>query len=273
VRRGRTVLVLAALLAAAVATARVAPAGSAPAPAPVLPDLDQAPPTRISVVSVRRRGRTLRRLVFASAVENRGAGDLVLVARRPSRRVNLMTADQLVERVDASGRTVSEDRVAGVGHLRYVRLRDHAHWHLIGFERYELRSALTGHLAARDRKSGFCVGNRYAATRAARASGVGADDFDENCGRGRPGLLRVVEGLSPGWGDDYKPELEGQFIDVTSVPAGRYLLVHRTNVEGRLRETRRDNDSASVLLSLGRRGNAAPDVKVLRTCPDRPTCG
>ena len=60
----------------------------------------------------------------------------------------------------------------------------------------------------------------------------------------------MIEGLSPGWADDYKPNLEGQFLDVTSVPAGRYLLVHRTNVDGRLRESRRGNDAASVLLSL-----------------------
>jgi hypothetical protein len=271
VRRGRSLLVGATLLAVAVATTRAGAVG-APAGAPVLPDLDQAPPTRISVVSVRRGGQTLRRLVFASAVENRGAGDLVIVARRPSHRVALMTADQLVERVDVAGRALAEQTVPGVGHLHYVRLRDHAHWHFIGFERYELRSAVSGRLAARDRKSGFCVGNRYAATRPAGSAGVGADDFDENCGRGRPGLLRVVEGLSPGWGDDYKPELEGQFIDVTSVASGRYVLVHRTNVGGRLRETRRDNDAASVLLSLRRRRHLAPEVTVLRTCPDRPTC-
>jgi Lysyl oxidase len=96
--------------------------------------------------------------------------------------------------------------------------------------------------------------------------------FDENCGKSQPGLLRVIEGLSPGWADDYKPNLEGQFLDVTSVPVGRYLLVHRTNVDGRLRESRRGNDAASVLLSLRRPRGAPPQITVLRTCPDAPTC-
>jgi len=79
-------------------------------------------------------------------------------------------------------------------------------------------------------------------------------------------------GPEPGLADDYKPKLEGQFLDVSSVPAGRYLLVHRTNVDGRLRESRRGNDAASVLLSLRRPRGAPPDVRVLRTCPDTPTC-
>jgi hypothetical protein len=182
-----------------------------------------------------------------------------------------MSADQLVERVDEAGAPVADQRVTGVGRLRYVRARDHSHWHLIGFERYELRSVVTGARAARDRKTGFCVGNRYPVVAGAGLTSR-SGEFDENCGKGRPGLLRVIEGLSPGWADDYKPKLEGQFLDVTSVPAGRYLLVHRTNVDGRLRESRRGNDAASVLLSLRRPRGAPPEVRVLRTCSDTPTC-
>jgi hypothetical protein len=253
------------------AFAALVAAAFAPAPQTVLPDLDQAPPSQVSVVTVHRAGQTLRRLAFASAVENRGAGELIISGHRPSRRATRMTADQLVERVDEAGRPVADQRVNGVGRLRYVHLPDHAHWHLIGFERYELRYAATGRLAARDRKSGFCVGNRFTVVPGARTT-ERSDQFDENCGKSRPGLLRVTEGLSPGWADDYKPSLEGQFLDVTSVPPGRYLLVHRTNVDGRLRESRRDNDSASVLLRLRRPRSAAPEVKVLRTCPDAPTC-
>jgi hypothetical protein len=274
VTRGRAIPVFAALLAATVATAHAAAgtgAGAAVGPRALLPDLDQAAPSQLSIVTVRRGGRILRRLAFASAVENRGEGDLILTGHRPSRRVPRMSVDQLVERVDESGKPVADQRVAEVGRLRYVRLRDHSHWHLIGFERYELRSVATGVRVARDRKSGFCVGNRYPVVAGAGLSNR-SGQFDENCGKSRPGLLRVIEGLSPGWADDYKPNLEGQFLDVTSVPAGRYLLVHRTNVDGRLRESSRGNDAASVLLSLRRPRGVPPVVKVLRTCPDTPTC-
>ncbi len=272
--RGRAIPIFAALLAATVATAHAAAgtgAGAAVGPRALLPDLDQAAPSQLSIVTVRRGGRTLHRLAFASAVENRGQGDMILSGHRPSRSATRMTVDQLVEGVDETGRPVADERVSQVGRLRYVRLRDHSHWHLIGFERYELRSVVTGRLAARDRKSGFCVGNRYPVIAGARPTDR-SGQFDENCGKSRPGLLRVIEGLSPGWADDYKPNLEGQFLDVTSVPGGRYLLVHRTNVDGRLRESRRDNDAASVLLSLRRPRGGPPQVKVLRTCPRTPTC-
>ena len=272
VTRRRAIPLFAALLAALVATGHAAAGSGAAATArSLLPDLDQAPPSRLSVVTVRRGGHILHRLAFASAVENRGQGELILSGHRPSRRATRMTADQLVERVDEAGRPVADQRVTDVGRLRYVRLPDHSHWHLIGFERYELRSPVTGRLAVRDRKSGFCVGNRYTVVDGAPRTDR-SGQFDENCGKSRPGLLRVIEGLSPGWADDYKPNLEGQFLDITSVPAGRYVLVHLTNVDGRLRESRRGNDAASVLLSLRRPRGAPPQVKVLRTCPDTPTC-
>lgn len=269
--RRRRLVAFAALLVGLVAAAR-AVAGDTPAPHVVLPDLVQAAPSAISVVTASRAGRTVQRLAFASAVENRGEGDLILAARRATRRQSLMTAAQLIERVDAAGRPVADRRVANVGRLHFVRLSDHSHWHFIGFERYELRSPVTGRLVARDRKSGFCVGNRYPVVPGAVLP-PRAGQFDDNCGKSRPDLLRVLEGLSPGFADDYKPNLEGQFIDITKVPSGRYLLVHRTNADGLVREARRSNNAASVRLQLRRSRGRPPAVTVLRTCPDSPTCG
>jgi hypothetical protein len=264
-------LALAASLAVAFAAAspqRAASGGTVP----LLPDLDQVTPYQVGVTTVVRRGRPLHRLVFASAVENRGEGDMILVGHRASRRVPTMTADQYVNRVSLAGRPAGQTLVRDVGRLRYVVSPDHAHWHLLGFERYELRFAKSGRLAVRDRKTGFCVGNRYRFDENAAASAVGVDSFDPNCGRTRTGLLRVVEGLSPGWADDYRPQLEGQFLELAGVHSGRYVLVHRTNVAGRLHEATRVNNAASVLLELRRRAGAAPTVRVLRRCPGTATC-
>jgi hypothetical protein len=145
--------------------------------------------------------------------------------------------------------------------LRYVRAETHQHWHLVAFERYELRRA--GALVGRDRKTGFCLNDAYetrALNRPPRWTG--------ECGRGRPGAMTVREGISPGFGDDYVPEKEGQSIDVTGVPPGRYVLVHRVNSDRTLRERSYVNNAASVRISLsGRR------VTVLARCPDSPTCG
>src|SRR5262249_19319873 len=45
-------------------------------------------------------------------------------------------------------------------------------------------------------------------------------------GAGRSGGYTCdFQGLSPGWGDDYPATLDGQWIDVTGVPAGDYEVV------------------------------------------------
>ena len=80
----------------------------------------------------------------------------------------------------------------------------------------------------RDRKTGFCLGDRYrvAYPLPGRPS---APRFGERCGKGAPRLLAIREGISIGWGDNYNPHLEGQEFEVTSLPPGRYVLVHRVN--------------------------------------------
>ena len=91
-------------------------------------------------------------------------------------------------------------------------------------------------------------------------------DFDPSCGRDAPGRLRVVEVISVGKGDDYRPRLEGQSIEITNLPSGRYLLVHRSNPARRLRESDYSNNAASALLLLSRRAGRPPSVRVLARC-------
>jgi hypothetical protein len=211
-----------------------------------LPDLDQAEPRALSIVQ--RDHRLL--LVFASAVDNLGPGELVVEGRRVG---GVMRAWQVVGR----------RRYALHVPLRYVQSETHEHWHLPGFERYELRHARDYALAGRDRKTGFCLRDDYE-TRPLNHKPV----WTGECGRRRPGALTVREGISPGFGDDYVPEKEGQSIDVTGVPAGRYVLVHWVNPDRVLRERSYANNAASVLIELhGRR------VELLARCAGSARCG
>jgi hypothetical protein len=255
-------------------------------PRPRLPDLRQAVPYRISVFTDRVAGRARHRLTFGSAAENVGAGPLIIVGHRPNTRTPTMVADQVADTADpAGGAPGPQVTFRNVGTLRYVVARehgrvDHQHFHLLRFMRYELRRASDHRLVAPDHKTGFCLGDRYAAgrfdpppRRQARAADLTPRDFDSDCGLGRPRLLRVIEGISVGQGDDYKPRLEGQFLDITNVPGGRYLLVHRVNGDRRIRESDYANDASSVLIGLRRRGGGLPPaVTVLARCPDRPRC-
>jgi hypothetical protein len=226
----------------------------------LLPDLDQVQPEAVSVVN--KNGRFL--LVFVSAVDNLGAGPIVVDARRET-TADPMVAAQVIERTDGSEVT----RRLQV-ELRYVRSETHSHWHVLDFERYELRRP-DGTSVGRDRKTGFCLGDRYERTSLDLAGKPSKAVWIEECGKGEPDALRVRQGISPGYGDPYVPTLEGQFIDVTGLAFGRYVLVHRVNPDRRLVERDYGNNAASVLIELAGKDNAI-SVRVLASCPGTERC-
>lgn len=230
--------------------------------AELLPDLDQEAPTEILVVVAGSEYR----LAFDSAVSNVGRGPLVVEGKREGAEPE-MAVVQRVERTDGTTRSYRS-----ASRLVYVTSPDHAHWHLLPFERYELRRARDFALVASDPKTGFCLGDRFATSLpASPRARAGAPVFGDRCGLGEPGLTQLREGISVGFGDDYEAVLEGQYLDVTRVPAGTYLLVHRVNAEGGLRETSSANNAASILLRLTR-PEGKPRVEVLAVCPDDERC-
>jgi dipeptidyl aminopeptidase/acylaminoacyl peptidase len=235
----------------------------APGPEQLLPDLDQQPPAGLVVIA---RGRRFH-LGFDSAVDSIGRGPLRIRGLRPGDR-RLMRADQVIER--AGGGTVV---LPAVGTLLYQTHPPHRHWHFQQFETYELRRAEDHALVGRDRKSGFCLIDRYGRA-SARVANVRPPRFIDNCGAGQRALRRVEQGSSPGYVDRYPAFFHGQDIDITDAPAGVYVLVHRANPTRRVRESSYGNNAASVRLRLswpaGR--SAPPRVSVLRRCPDTERC-
>ena len=220
-------------------------------------------PSALSIVQV---GDTYR-LTFASAVDNVGRGPLLIEGERASRAEPAMSVRQLVRRSDGTAR-IRPVRAE----IRYVRSETHAHWHLLDFERYELRAA-DGDTVQADLKTGFCLGDRYETERRTQLENEPARPvWTEECGGQRPALLTIREGISPGFGDDYVPELEGQYVDVTQVPAGRYVLVHRANPERVLEESDYGNNAASLLVQLRRTTGEVPSVRVLARCPASERC-
>ena len=226
----------------------------------LLPDLDQAAPSKISIV--RNGERDL--LVFASAVDNVGRGPLLVEGSR-DRMVDAMEVRQLIRGVDGS---TSEVRLPGS--LRYVESATHSHWHLEGFERYELLRP-DGTRIGRDVKTGFCLGDRYERRGWRSEHEPASAVLVGECRKGDPGALRVREGISPGYGDDYDPWLEGQYVDVTDVPPGEYVLVHVADPDRLVFEETRRNNTASALVRLSETPEGR-DVEVLRACPDTARC-
>ena len=262
----RVLPVVAGLALAAFALAQIARAPSALAGSERLPDLDQELPSDLVITPTHATdGKRVYVLGFRSAVRNIGDGPLIFEASRPGSETATMTADQIIERDGAP-----KEVVPGVGKVRYVVSPDHRHWHLLGFDHYELRRAGRRSAVVRDRKTGFCLGDRYAVPRRL-PSAAPKPVYTSRCGLEEPELLAIQEGISVGYGDDYTANLEGQYLPLTGLRAGRYVLVHTVNAKRGLRELDYSNDSASLLIELRWHGHS-PLVRVLRTCADTARC-
>jgi hypothetical protein len=179
-------------------------APTAVAPVALLPDLVQDPPAQVSVQQVRGPNGIAFRLGFRSAVRNIGRGPLIIHGARSSATAP-MQADQVIKL--ANGRTQTYRNVIP---MRYAYERTHNHFHVLRFDRYSLRDARTGVPVRPDHKSGFCLGDRAAVSLPRVHPAPRYGPLTGECDRGRPQALRVIEGLTPGYLDDYGPQLEGQ---------------------------------------------------------------
>jgi WD40-like Beta Propeller Repeat/Lysyl oxidase len=233
-----------------------------PRPDELLPDLDQRTPGELAIIGSGRRYR----LGFASLTENRGVGPLVI---RGDRIRRAMRAHQVVELRDG-GRTVIRD----VGVMHYELHDPHFHWHLQSFVTFELWRADGTGSPVRDRKTGFCLIDRWGRV-VPRIPGTGPPRFVGDCGAGRPNAPGVEQGTSVGYVDRYGPFFHGQNVALTGLPAGRYVLVHHVNPDRRMRELGYSNNAASALVELSWPGgsSAPPRVTVLRRCNDSYRCG
>ena len=162
-------------------------------------------------------------------------------------------------------------KVPGVGWARYSPHPPHFHWHFGPFERFELRRPSDFKLLVRDHKIGFCLADHWGIARR-RVKGFGPPRFLGDCGFGQTNLLAVDQGNSVGYTDRYPANFHGQNIDITNVPAGRYILVHRANPEKLIRERNYDNDTASVAILLTRPHGSFPRVRVLAVCEGSERC-
>ena len=224
-------------------------------PRELLPDFDQRAPFRLTLAGTR--------LGFASATDNVGAGPVWVRGKRFSPAFP-MRAQQLVRLSDGSIRIYPN-----AGRLRYTPESTHTHWHLLDFQRYELRRA-DGTLVVRDRKSGFCLADHYGYA-ARRVAAFHGPSFLGNCAASQPHVLSVEQGSSPGYTDLYPPHFHGQNLELRGVPAGIYVLVHRANPEGRLEELDYSNNAASLRIRLSWAGKT-PHVETLRVCEGSDSC-
>lgn len=109
----------------------------------------------------------------------------------------------------------------------------HGHLHLQNFASYALLK-LNGQAVVRKRKQGFCLRDyrRY-------FSWAGPSRY--TCD---------FQGITKGWQDIYDRSLDCQWLDITGVPPGRYLLRITANPQRTFPESNYANNSVSVPVTV-----------------------
>ncbi|MBE1462201.1 lysyl oxidase family protein [Kibdelosporangium phytohabitans] len=232
------------------------------------------------------------RLRFTTSEENVGDGPLLLFGRRAANSPTMAIRQGF--QAGKHGQipvSYTEARQQTDNSMYYEPAPMHKHWHLMGFEQMQLRTP-DGRTVVRDRKNGFCLGDRYTNTandslpNAVRDANTPEYRLAEylrgnRCAFQDPAATDVQVGISVGQGDDYRYDVDFQWLDITSVPSGTYDLVNTVNSNRTLRETDYTNNSSSMALSIRwplgakqapKKITTPPTVRLLASCPGQEQC-
>jgi hypothetical protein len=179
---------------------------------------------------------------FSNSILNNGPGALELTGKRDPPSGDIL---------------VSQNIYYGGGQFVQIPLgrfefeESHNHWHYDSFSLYEVwRLGLGGQLlevVASSGKVSYCVRDSDPVQSLDDSQPVlsGAPDKAHylSCGW-------TVQGLSPGWVDTYWQNTPGQYVDISGLPDGDYLLVSTVDPENLLLETNEDNNAASLYFTL-----------------------
>lgn len=265
--RGVVAIAVVGVLAAACATGvadpnegRSSAALEIPADA-LLPDIVEEPPRHLSVQN-NQQGEWLR---FSSTHWNKGAGRLQIRGANQIAPCDLQESGQTVhyeqcthakqELLNASGAIVaSYDAGVAVFHVA------HNHWHQNDVADFVLRQgSLDGPVVAKATKITYCL-----------------IDYDKSDAIESPSARTYfdcngdVQGISPGWGDEYHHATHGQEISILNLPPDTYYLTHVADPADHWVESNEANNGSWVKIRLSRQTNAK--VTVLQEQSDDCVC-
>jgi hypothetical protein len=179
-----------------------------------------------------------RGLRFTSLIQNIGGGPLDVTGTRPDKHQSMVVTQNIFQS-DGGKRQVSTEAV-----MTYSVRDGHEHFHVLDVALYRIRpvASTTWSVA---HKEGFCFEDD------ADLQGRTPHHYPGECGDGMPDALRVDEGLSVGWVDNYDWSLWGQFFDLSDVPLPGYFCVELTvDPMNLFAEETRSNNVASSLIHL-----------------------
>ena len=224
------VLALAGVLIAQVVIAG-SPARAATTPTDRLPDLAMGRPADLRLVSAAGK----RKLRFTTFILNLGAGPFETRAYRKSLRAKTMPIRQRIYDAAGGHRTISTTAIA-----KYAG-DGHDHWHVQRVAGYELYADTgAGPALRRGAKVGFCFFDTRIYRSSLPRSPAARRYLERGCGTKKTHSIKI--GLSVGWADVYPWNFAWQWVNVTGLPAGTYLLKLSADPDLHFLETREANN-------------------------------
>lgn len=213
--------------------------GSALAATDTLPDLRMQPLTTVRITV--ENGRRLLR--FTAVMSNWGVGHFEVHATRPGSG-SPWTLNQVIFD-DAGG----SREVATTGRLTYAG-DGHNHWHIRDMNHYDLWGPSGSH---REAKIGFCFLDTTPLALHLPGARQTSHYREEECDGASTTSIRA--GISIGWGDSYPWHFAYQWVDITGVPAGTYILRSMVDPLNLFAETDDANNCVWVRLSIPSSGS------------------
>jgi hypothetical protein len=209
-------------------------------------------------------------LRFDQTVANRGEGPLEVRLTLPNDPAS--HERDIVQRIYRSrGPRGFRDRSAG----RWEFHRAHNHYHYEAFAISRLWRAsrtgapIGGQPVRVGRKVSFCVIDTEIDAWARKGDGPRTYQFPNCLAPTEQDAHNryLVGGITPGWADVYDWFLPDQYIDVTGVRSGLYVLQSIVDPDDTVREANERNNCGSVLVRLSGMNAGSPRAKIVREEP------
>jgi len=215
-----------------------------------LPDLRMWPLADFRTESVGGQ----RRLRFTTNMTNEGAGPLEVRGSRGSGEAHLRTQQLIYD--DAGGSRLVDNRA-----LMEYAADGHDHWHIQGVMLYQMWS--DDGQVRRGHKVGFCFldSRRMIGSLPAAYGG-------HLCGN--QGSLSNRMGLTVGWGDEYPWNFAFQWIEISALPPGDYVVQARADEQNWYAESSDTNNCAWARVRITAADGPVQILASDRTCATPP---
>ncbi len=197
----------------------------------------------------------VRRLRFTTNMTNEGAGPLEVLGSRGSRaEAHLRTTQRIYD--DVGGSRLVDNRA-----LMEYASDGHDHWHIQGVMLYQMWSG-DGQVR-RGHKVGFCfLDSRRMSGNSPAAYG------GQQCGNQNSTSNRM--GLSVGWGDEYPANFAFQWIEISTLPPGDYIVQARADEQNWYVESNESNNCAWAQIRITASDGPVTILAADRSCAAPP---